>query len=129
MEKFTKFQKANLKRYAQIMDPLISKRNRVAAKIAELQREVEGYQEQIDMTDALVKSMTGGYSIEAIVRKVITPTDKLDKNGNVVKLTIFEFIYPDTIVPPVVDGVPAATETVEVEGATDAADFIPEVEE
>lgn len=128
MEKFTKFQKANLKRYAQIMDPLISKRNRVAAKIAELQREVEGYQEQIDMTDALVKGMTGGYSIEAIVRKVITPTDKLDKNGNVVKLTTFEFIYPETIIPPVEEA-PVAAEAVEVEGATDAADFIPEVEE
>lgn len=128
MEKFTKFQKANLKRYAQIMDPLISKRNRVAAKIAELQREVEGYQGQIDMTDALVKGMTGGYSIEAIVRKVITPTDKLDKNGNVVKLTTFEFIYPETIIPPVEEA-PVAAEAVEVEGATDAADFIPEVEE
>lgn len=128
MEKFTKFQKANLKRYAQIMDPLISKRNRVAAKIAELQREVEGYQEQIDMTDALVKGMTGGYSIEAIVRKVITPTDKLDKNGNVVKLTTFEFIHPETIIPPVEEA-PVAAETVEVEGATDAADFTPEVDE
>lgn len=128
MEKFTKFQKANLKRYAQIMDPLISKRNRVAAKIAELQREVEGYQEQIDMTDALVKGMTGGYSIEAIVRKVITPTDKLDKNGNVVKLTTFEFIHPETIIPPVEEA-PVATEAVEVEGATDAADFTPEVDE
>lgn len=128
MEKFTKFQKANLKRYAQIMDPLISKRNRVATKIAELQREVEGYQEQIDMTDALVKGMTGGYSIEAIVRKVITPTDKLDKNGNVVKLTTFEFIHPETIIPPVEEA-PVAAEAVEVEGATDVADFTPEVDE
>lgn len=128
MEKFTKFQKANLKRYAQIMDPLISKRNRVAAKITELQKEVEGYQEQIDMTDALVKGMTGGYSIEAIVRKVITPTDKLDKNGNVVKITTFEFIHPETIIPPVEEA-PVVAEAVEVEGATDTADFTPEVDE
>lgn len=128
MEKFTKFQKANLKRYAQIMDPLISKRNRVAAKIAELQKEVEGYQEQIDMTDALVRGMTGGYGIEVIVRKVITPTDKLDKNGNVVKMTTFEFIHPETIIPPVEEA-PVAAEAVEVEGATDAADFTPEVDE
>lgn len=128
MEKFTKFQKANLKRYAQIMDPLISKRNRVAAKIAELQKEVEGYQEQIDMTDALVKGMTGGYSIEAIIRKVITPTDKLDKNGNVVKITTFEFIHPETIIPPVEEA-PVVAEAVEVEGATDTADFTPKVDE
>ena len=128
MEKFTKFQKANLKRYAQIIDPLISKRNRVAAKIAELQKEVEGYQEQIDMTDALVKSMTGGYSIEAIIRKVITPTDKLDKNGNVVKITTFEFIHPETIIPPV-EEVPVVAEAVEVEGTTNTADFTSKVDE
>lgn len=128
MEKFTKFQKANLKRYAQIMDPLINKRNRVAAKIAELQKEVKDYQEQIDMTDALVRGMTGGYGIEVIVRKVITPTDKLDKNGNVVKMTTFEFIYPETIIPPVEEA-PVAAEAVEVESTTDAADFTPEVDE
>lgn len=101
MEKFTKFQKANLKRYAQIMDPLINKRNKALEKIAKLKSEVDDYQKQLDMTDTLVKGMTGGYSIEAIVKKVITPTDKLDKNGNVIKITTFEFIYPDTIIPPV----------------------------
>lgn len=133
MEKFTKFQKANLKRYAQIMDPLISKRNKVAAKIAELQKEVEEYQKQIDMTDTLVKGMTCGYSIEAIVKKVITPTDKLDKNGNVVKLTTFEFIHPETIIPPVEStygsDYDADTKALEVEGMTDASDFNPEVNE
>lgn len=101
MEKFTRFHKANLKRYAQIMDPLINKRNRAIAKIAKLQEEVDNYKKQIDTTDALVKDMTGGYSIEDIVKKVITPTDKLDNNGNIVKTTSFEFIYPETIVPPI----------------------------
>ena len=118
MEKFTKFQKANLKRYAQIMDPLINKRNKAIAKITELENEVNEYQKQIDMTDVLVKDMTGGYSIEAIVKKVITPTDKLDKNGNVIKITTFEFIYPDTIVPPANTIIPP-----EVEEGTPGSDF------
>ena len=60
MEKFTKFQKANLKRYAQIVEPLISKRNKALAKIESLKKEVEDYQEQINLTDTLVKSITGG---------------------------------------------------------------------
>ena len=47
--------------------------------------------------------MTGGYGTEDIIKKVVTPTDKLDKNGNVIKQTTFEFLYPDTIVPPVVE--------------------------
>lgn len=114
---FTKFQKANLKRYAQIMDPLINKRNKTMTKIIELQKEVDDYQKQIDMTDALVKDMTGGYSIESIIRKVITPTDKLDKNGNVIKMTTYEFIHPETIVP--VEEVVTSTETVDVENTTD----------
>lgn len=101
MKNFSKFQKANLKRYAQIMEPLISKRTKAVAKIITLQEEINEYQRQLDLTDALVKEITGGYSIESIVKKVVTPTDKLDKNGNVIKVTTFEFIYPDTIIPPV----------------------------
>ena len=31
----------------------------------------------------------------------MTPTDQVDRNGNVIKKVTFEFIYPDTIVPPV----------------------------
>lgn len=119
MEKFTKFQKANLKRYAQIVEPLISKRNKALAKIESLKKEVEGYQEQINLTDTLVKSITGGYGIESIIKKVVTPTDKLDKNGNVVKVTTFEFIHPDTIIPPVEELIVPPT----VEEGTPGSDF------
>ena len=42
-----------------------------------------------------------GYHTENIIRKVVTPTDQVDKNGNIIKKVTFEFIYPDTIVPPV----------------------------
>lgn len=119
MEKFTKFQKANLKRYAQIVEPLISKRNKALAKIESLKNEVENYQEQINLTDTLVKSITGGYGIESIIKKVVTPTDKLDKNGNVVKVTTFEFIHPDTIIPPVEELIVPPT----VEEGTPGSDF------
>ena len=47
--------------------------------------------------------MTGGYGVEDLVRKVVTPTDKLDKNGNIIKNTSYELIYPDTVVPPVIE--------------------------
>lgn len=119
MEKFTKFQKANLKRYAQIVEPLISKRNKALAKIENLKKEVEDYQEQINLTDTLVKSITGGYGIESIIKKVVTPTDKLDKNGNVIKVTTFEFIHPDTIIPPVEELIVPPT----VEEGTPGSDF------
>lgn len=65
--------------------------------------ELTNLQELIDLSDAPVKLMTGGYGVEELVKKVVTPTDKLDKNGNVIKQTTYEFIYPDTIVPPVIE--------------------------
>ena len=56
--------------------------------------------QQIELTDAPTVAMTG-YHTEDIIKKVVTPTDQVDKNGNIIKKVTFEFIYPDTIVPPV----------------------------
>lgn len=103
-KKFTKFELARMKRTAQNVDQYVTKKNRLVAKIAEMQKEVDELQQLIDLSDAPIKLTTGGYGVEQIVRKVVTPTDKLDKNGNVLKQTTYEFIYPDTIVPPVEEG-------------------------
>lgn len=128
-KKFNKFELARLKRTAQNVEQFVARKNRLVAQMSKLQAELDSVNQMIEVTDAATVAMTGGYHSEDIIRKVVTPTDKLDKNGNVLKQTTFEFIYPDTIVPPVVDGVPAAAETVEVEGVTDVADFTPEVDE
>lgn len=126
-KKFTKFELARIKRTAQNVDQYVTKKNKLAAKVAEMQKEINELQQLIDMSDAPVKLTTGGYGVEQLVRKVVTPTDKLDKNGNIIKQTSYEFIYPDTIVPPVVEIPTEVVETVSIEGATDEADFIPEV--
>lgn len=128
-KKFTKFELARIKRTAQNVDQYVTKKNKLVAKVAEMQKEIDELQQLIDMSDAPVKLTTGGYGVEQLVRKVVTPTDKLDKNGNVIKQTSYEFIYPDTIVPPVAEIFAGTVEAVPVEGATDAADFIPEVNE
>lgn len=99
-KKFTKFELARIKRTAQNVDQYVSKKTKLIAKIEELQAEVNTLQSLIDLSDAPVKLMTGGYGVESIVKKTITPTDKLDKNGNVLKQTSYDFIYPDTIIPP-----------------------------
>ena len=126
-KKFTKFELARIKRTAQNVDQYVTKKNKLVAKVAEMQKEIDELQQLIDMSDAPVKLTTGGYGVEQLVRKVVTPTDKLDKNGNIIKQTSYEFIYPDTIVPPVAEVPTEVAETVPVEDATDAADFIPEV--
>ena len=114
-KKFTKFELARMKRTAQNVDQYVTKKNRLVAKIAEMQKEVDELQQLIDLSDAPIKLTTGGYGVEQIVRKVVTPTDKLDKNGNVLKQTTYEFIYPDTIVPPV-EGGTAVEDTANVSG-------------
>lgn len=124
-KKFTKFELARIKRTAQNVDQFITRKNKLEAKKAEIDAELAEVNNLIELTDAPTKAMTGGYGTEDIIRKVVTPTDKLDKNGNVIKQTTFEFLYPDTIVPPVEAEVETAPveETVAVEGVTDAADF------
>lgn len=98
-KKFTKFELARLKRTAQNVDQYLTKKNKLVAKITELMAELEGINNLIEVTDAPTKAMTGGYGTEDIIKKVVTPTDKLDKNGNVLKITTYEFLYPDTIIP------------------------------
>lgn len=99
-KKFSKFELARIKRTAQNVAQYVDKKNRLMAKRNELDNEINELQSLIDLSDAPVKLLTGGYGVEDIVRKVTTPTDKLNKDGNIVKVTSFEFIYPDTIVPP-----------------------------
>lgn len=122
-KKFTKFELARMKRTAQNVDQYITKKNKLVAKITELQAELDGLNSLIELTDAPTKAMTGGYGTEDIIKKVVTPTDKLDKNGNVVKITSYEFLYPETIIPAAVateeaEEVAEETEVVETTGYT-----------
>lgn len=113
-KKFTKFELARMKRTAQNVDRDLTNRKKLLAKMAELQAEIVRLDQLIEIADAPTKAMTGGYGTEDIIKKVVTPTDKLDKNGNVIKVTTYEFLYPDTIIPPTETEVavePAAVES------------------
>lgn len=101
-KKFTKFELARLKRTAQNVSQFVTKKNKLIARIAELQAELDSINNMIDLTDAPTVALTG-YHSEQIIKKVVTPSDKLDKNGNLIKVTTYEFIYPDTIIPPVIE--------------------------
>lgn len=132
-KKFNKFELARLKRTAQNVAQYVAKKNRLVAQINKLQEELNGVTEMIEVTDAATVAMTGGYHSEEIIKKVITPTDKVDKSGNIIKMTSFEFIYPDTIVPPVVEETVVETteETVNVTDETaedNTYDYVPGVD-
>lgn len=101
-KKFTKFELARLKRTAQNVSQFVTKKNKLITQIAELHTELDSINKMIDLTDAPTVALTG-YHSEQIIKKVVTPTDKLDKKGNILKQTTYEFIYPDTIIPPVIE--------------------------
>lgn len=114
-KKFTKFELAKMKRTAQNVDQFINKKNKLIEKITVLQKELDSVNQLIDIADALTRTMTGGYGTEDIIRKVVVPTDKLDKNGNIIKDTSYVFKYPDTIIPPTECCEPVEEEIVGVE--------------
>lgn len=101
-KEFTKFELARMKRTAQNVEGFLKQKNKLEEKKTKIEEELAVINQQIELTDAPTVAMTG-YHTEDIIRKVVTPTDQVDKNGNIIKKVTFEFIYPDTIVPPVTD--------------------------
>lgn len=110
---FTKFELARMKRTAQNVEGFLKQKNKLEEKKAKIEEELAVINQQIELTDAPTVAMTG-YHTEDIIKKVVTPTDQVDKNGNIIKKVTFEFIYPDTIVPPVAEEETSA----ETEGTT-----------
>ena len=99
-KEFTKFELARLKRTAQNVEGFLKQKNKLEEKKTQIEEELSIINQQIELTDAPTVAMTG-YHTEDIIKKVVTPTDQVDKNGNIIKKVTFEFIYPDTIIPPV----------------------------
>ena len=125
-KEFTKFELARMKRTAQNVEGVLKQKNKLETKMAEIEKELAGIKEQIELTDAPTVAMTG-YHTEDIIKKVVTPTDQVDKNGNIIKKVTFEFIYPDTIVPPVTEE--EAPANVEETTASDVEEPIEETTE
>lgn len=101
-KEFTKFELARMKRTAQNVEGFLKQKNKLEEKKAKIEEELAVINQQIELTDAPTVAMTG-YHTEDIIKKVVTPTDQVDKNGNIIKKVSFEFIYPDTIIPSVPD--------------------------
>lgn len=107
-KKFNKYELTTIKRTAQNVNPMVTRKNKVMEEIKTLQEEYNKLCTMQEQYEAPIKTMTGGYTTEDLVQKVVKDTGKTDKNGNPVKVTKYEFKYPDTIIPPVeVQGVEA----------------------
>ena len=82
MEKreFSKYEIASIKRTAQNVSAMMSKRNKLNEKIAKLTEERDKIQSSIDAWEAPIKVLSGGLTTEQLVDKVQVKTG-VDKNG------------------------------------------------
>ena len=123
MKKFSKFEIATIKRTAQNVNPMVSRKAKIKEQINALQAEYEQLDTMQEQYEASIKTMTGGYSAEDLVEKVIETTGAVDKNGKPVKVTKYVLKYPETVIPVTAEETEGMTTT-----AVDDTDKAPEVE-
>ena len=123
MRTLTIRQMATVKRVAQNVNPLVVKKNKIAAKIDELNAEYNALTQEIEGHEMGIKAVTGGLVSEDLVVKKVEDTGKVDKDGKPIKVTKYEpkdgvvvfneeaNVYEIHTEEPVIDNVP--TETVD----------------
>lgn len=83
-------QMAAIKRVAMNVNPLVVKKNKIAAKIDELNKEYNNLVDEIEGYEMGVKKLTDGLISEDIVTKKVEDTGKVDKDGKPIKKTVYE---------------------------------------
>ena len=81
---------AGVKRIAQNDNQFIVMKNKIAAKIDELNAEYNALTEEIEGHEMGVKALTGGLTSEDLVVKKVEDTGKVDKEGRPIKVTKYE---------------------------------------
>lgn len=71
-----------------------------------LEKEINEKQERLNQVtleweeyQAPIKRMTGGFTTDDLLERVVTDTGKVDKEGRPIKTTSYNLKYPETIIP------------------------------
>lgn len=80
---------ASIKRIAMNVNPLVTKKSKILAKIEELKNEVEQINEEISGNEMGVIALTGGLTSEELIVKQVEDTGKFDTNGKPIKKTSY----------------------------------------
>lgn len=113
-KKFSKIEIAVIKRTAQNVSQFVTKKEKLDAKIAELEAEKTALQPIIDSFQGPIKEMTGGYTTEDLVVRESVHTGKLDaKTGKEIIQVRFVLKYPETVVPVEIPSDEVASESAE----------------
>lgn len=124
MKEFNSIERASIKRTAQNVERFVVKKTKTLEKIAELQEELESIQRMIDSWQAPIKEMTGGYTTEDLIRTVTIVTGTDPKTGKEITAKKYEFIYPDTVIPPVAEGSDEEVSEESIEDNEESSEFI-----
>lgn len=103
MKELSKFEIAAIRRTAQNVNAMVTKKTKLKEKIDALQAEYDQLEEAQEQFEVPIRKMTSGYGTEDLIVKVIEDTGKLDKDGKPVKLAKYVLKYPDTILPPAME--------------------------
>lgn len=123
---------AAVKRVAQNVNFAVTKRNKIAEQISKLNEEYNALEAEIEGHEAGILALTGHKS-EDLVTKVVTVTDKVDKEGRPIKVTKYEpkegvvVFNEETKVYEIHDNVEEVSDGVPVEEIDDT-EKAPEVE-
>jgi hypothetical protein len=98
-KKFSKIEIAVIKRTAQNVNQFVTKKEKIDAKIAELEAEKATLQPIIDSFQGPIKEMTGGFTTEDLVIKETVGTGKIDEKGKEIMQTRYVLKYPETVIP------------------------------
>lgn len=99
MKKFTKFDITAIKNTAHSVNPIVRKKTKLMEQVEELQKEIDTLQLMQEQYEAPIRTLTGGYSSEDLVDKVVEDTGKVDKDGKPIKTTKYVLKYPETVIP------------------------------
>lgn len=102
-KEFTQKTIAQWKRIAANVNADVVKRDKLVAKRAKLNAEIEELNQKIDLQEAPVKLVTNGFTTSDILKKVVEETGKTDKDGRPIKTTKYVLRYPETILPQAVE--------------------------
>lgn len=87
---FNKFEIASIKRVASAVERFVQKKKKIEEQISTLKEEHSKIAAEQEIWEAPIKNMTGGFSTEDLVRKVVGEN----------KVPKFILKYPDTVLPP-----------------------------
>lgn len=121
--KFGRMAVSQIKNTAKSCFLLTRQKEKLEKEIAEKQAELETINTQWEEYQAPIRRMTGGYTTNDLLNRVVRDTGKTDKDGRPIKVTTYELKYPETVIPVAVEG-----DAEPVAPAEEAAPAEPEVQ-